>query len=291
MNRTLRLAALWFLLLLLGIPLLAGTASAQSVWLDRKIDRAVWLEVQKADFSKDYLSFGGFITPPPKTTFLTTNWYLSARWRVASLFVLRGEIPFVNAGESFPIGRGFETVTISENQFGNPYVGVEIGRLGVSSFGEIGIRFPLVDDEHPLSSEFGTLTDYDRFDAFSPNVWTFTAIAKVQLKSREGLLLHVRAGPSFFLPTESGPDPELFGDYGAQIGYQGDRLTLLGGFTGRGWLTENDLANRFIDQFGLSASYAAGSFIPGVQLRLPMDAALSNILDFVFGLNLGYRLP
>lgn len=274
---------LFFLLFLLLTPAALG----QSPWLDQTAGRVIWLEVLKPNHSE------GFSSLDTKTPFLASNWYLSARWQAVGLLVLRTEIPFVNAGFKLSIdtGGGSINYNYSENQFGNPYLGVELGRPGASSFGEIGIRFPVVDNEHLFSSEFGTYTDYDRFDAFVPNTWTFTAAAKVQLKSREGILLLIRAGPAFFLPTEGGVDPELFGDYSLQTGYQSSRITLLGGFTGRGWLTENDLSNRFIDQFGFSASYVAGNFVPGVQLRLPMDVVLSDIVDFVFGLNLGYRLP
>ena len=64
-----------------------------------------------------------------------------------------------------------------------------------------------------------------------------------------------------------------------------------GGLTGRAWLTESDLTNRFIDQFGFSASYALGNFIPGAHFHFPLDANLDNYVDFVFGINVGYRLP
>jgi len=48
---------------------------------------------------------------------------------------------------------------------------------------------------------------------------------------------------------------------------------------------------RTIHQLGLSASYTTGRFIPGILFRVPMDDDLSEILDFVFGINVGYRLP
>ena len=283
------------LLLFSVISSLTEIASAQSIWIDRRADRAIWLEVQKPNFSEAFLTNFGFFTPPVKSTFATSAVFLSTRWRVSGPLLLRAEIPFVNVGFKDQTVYVFGTPQpfdgTSENQFGNPFVGIELGRPGASSFGEIGIRFPVVDDEHLFSSEIGGYMDFDRFESFLPNVWTFTAMANVQLKGTTGLLLRLRAGPTFFLPTESGPDPELFGDYSIQAGYQFNRVSLLGGLTGRGWFTETGLANRFIDQFGFAASYAAGDFIPGVHFRVPLDDNLSNYVDFIFGINVGYRLP
>lgn len=267
---------------------LAGPASAQSIWIDRGVDRAIWLEVLKPNFSEEFLTNGGFFSPPLKSTFATSAVFLSTRWRVSGPLLLRAEIPFVNVGFK---GQPQFFGGTSENQFGNPFVGIELGRPDASSSGEIGVRIPIVDDEHPFSAQMASYIDFDRFEAFLPNVWTFTAMANVQFTGKTGLLLRLRAGPAFFLPTESGPDPELFGDYSVQAGYQANRATVLGGLSGRGWLTESDLSNRFIDQLGFAASYTFGNFIPGVHFRVPLDDNLSNYVDFIFGINVGYKLP
>lgn len=274
---------------------LAGAASAQSIWIDRRADRAIWLEVQKPNFSEDFLTDYGSFTPPAKSTFATSAVFLSTRWRVSGPLLLRAEIPFINVGFKDQTIYVFGTPQfldgMSESQFGNPLVGVEVGGSAFPLSGEFGIRFPTVDDEHPFSSQMASYIDFDRFEAFVPNLWTFTAAANLEYKGPTGLLLRFRTGPALFVPTESGIDPELFGDYSAQAGYQFNRVTVLGGLTGRGWLTESNLSNRFVDQFGFAASYRFGNFIPGVHFRFPLDVEQENYVDFVFGINVGYRLP
>ncbi|MCI0405860.1 MAG: hypothetical protein L0209_07280, partial [candidate division Zixibacteria bacterium] len=61
-------------------------AFAQSIWLDRSVDRGIWLEIQKPNFSKES-------DPADAFTFATSFMYLSTRWRAAGAVVLRGEIP------------------------------------------------------------------------------------------------------------------------------------------------------------------------------------------------------
>lgn len=271
--------------------------TAQSLWLDPGADRAIFLEIQKPNFTDEFLG-GGFITEPMKTTFATASFFLSGRFRLGGLLTLKAELPFVNSGLKDYTFIDFFGDTIrydsySENQFGNPKLGVEIGAPGSRFSTDFAVRFPIVDDEHLLASEFGLLTDYDRFEAFLPDIMTFTAGANYRFTGPTGLLIHLRGGPAFMVVTEGGGDAELFGDYGAQAGFQAGRVTLLGGFTGRALITEGDLSfsERTIHQLGLTGSYAFGNFIPGLLFRVPMDDDLGDILDFVFGINVGYRLP
>jgi hypothetical protein len=282
---------------LLLFLLLTPAAFGQSPWLDQTADRAIWLEIQKPNFTDEYLA-GGFLAPPLKTTFATATIFLSGRFRLGGLLTLKAELPFTNAGlKDYTFIDFFgDTVVVdgySENQFGNPQIGVEIGAPGSRFAADFAVRFPIVDDEHLLASEFALFTDYDRFEAFFPDIMTFTAGANYRYAGPTGLVINLRAGPAFMVVTEGGGDAELFGDYGAQAGFQGGRVTLLGGFTGRAIITEGDLSfsERTIQQLGLSGSYSFGNFLPGLLFRVPMDDDLGDILDFVFGINVGYRLP
>jgi hypothetical protein len=44
-------------------------------------------------------------------------------------------------------------------------------------------------------------------------------------------------------------------------------------------------------QLGFAANYEFDRFISAVHFRIPLEDDLQRDLDFVFGLNLGYRLP
>lgn len=311
MNRTPRLAGLWFLLLLLGIPLLAETASAQSVWLDRSIDRALFLEIQKPDFPTNprLAEFSN----PAEHTFTTALLFLSARWRVSELLVLRGEIPFASWGYkdyafvyftttyNYPTGVLDTTLFpgFSEEKFGNPLLGVQFGGPASPLSGEFALRFPLIQSKpgqkvgDNWAAPFGALTDYDRFEAFLEDVWTFSAAAGYRFKMPSGFVLRLRSGLAFLVPTKDYLENDLYLDYASQAGYQFSRLELLAGLSGRYLVSENglDFGARTVHQLGVSANFTLGHLLPGAHFRLPLDDDLQRDLDFVFGINVGYRLP
>ena len=108
------------------------------------------------------------------------------------------------------------------------------------------------------------------------------------------MLAQPRLGSTLFVPTEGGGDPELLADYSLQLGYEGERFGFLGGLTGRTWLTTGGygtFAERTTDQLAVAASVQLGNVRPGVHFRVPLDDGLSEIVNFVVGINVGYRLP
>ncbi|MCI0596524.1 MAG: hypothetical protein L0Z48_08275 [candidate division Zixibacteria bacterium] len=306
------MAGLWFWLLLFAFSLSVKTASSQSIWLDRGIDRAIWLEVQKPDFPTNPRLAEAF-NPEPEHTFTTSLLFLSASWRVSELLVLRGEIPFASWGykdyafvyfaTTYNNPTGVPDTAVfsgfSEEKFGNPLLGVQLGGPAFPLSGEFALRFPLIQSESMQkiganwAAPFGALTDYDRFEAFLQDMWSFNAAANLKHTGPAGLFLRLRTGLTFLVPTKDYLENDLYIDYASQAGYQFFRIELLAGFSGRYLVTEKslDFGARTIHQLGVSANYEVGHFIPGAHFRVPLDDDLQRDLDFVFGLNLGYRLP
>ncbi|MCI0404699.1 MAG: hypothetical protein L0209_01270, partial [candidate division Zixibacteria bacterium] len=242
---------------------------------------------------------------PDGVTFTTSNWYLSGRFAFTENFAAVAELPFAHGGvETLEFTGNFDSLgnpifasgTESDNVLGNPYLGVEFHFPNSSFSMELGGRPPLgslgITEEGELSSFLAFFTDYDRFEAFFPDLVFATWKVGLSHTSPTGLITRFRLGPSFMASTAGG-EPELFADYSAQGGYQGNTFTFWTGLTGRAILTEGDLSfgERTVHQFGLSGHFTAGRFIPGLLLRLPMDADLDDVLDFVFGFNVAYRLP
>ncbi len=307
---------------------LTQTALAQSIWMDKSVDKVIWLEVQKPDYTKEYL--GEDFYDSRQTTLATSVLFLSGQWRVSKPFAFRAEIPFASWGYKdysrvfFITTYDYPTGTLdtlhfsgfSETGFGNPLAAVQLGGGTFPLLGEIGVRFPLARTEPAArlaetklggsySNQALTASrtiDYDRLEAFLEDFWSFTAAAEYQFSGPSGAILRLRAAPVWTVSLNeraryemlNNPfDNEVYADYSFQVGYQSTRLLLLTGVTSRSLLTagENDLGEKTISHWGFAASYSIGHFIPGFHFRLPLDEQLSRDLDFVFGFHVGYALP
>jgi hypothetical protein len=311
MTKRMRTVGVLFSLFLV-LSSFTNIAFPQSVWLDRSADRTVYLEIQKPNFPTNP-RLAESLNPGPEHTFTTVLLFLSARWRVSELLVLRGEIPFASWGykdyafvyfnTTYNNPTGVLDTTIfprfSEEKFGNPLLGLQLGSRTFPFSGEFALRFPLIQSKPRQkvganwAAPFGALTDYDRFEAFLQDMWSFNAAANLKHTGPAGLFLRLRTGLAFLVPTNDYLENDLYVDYASQAGYQFSRLELLAGFSGRYLVTENGLnfGARTIHQLGISANYTLGHFLPGFQFRLPLDDDLKRDLDFVFGINVGYRLP
>ncbi len=249
--------------------------SAQSFWLEPLDDRALYLEALKPSFEDRDL------------TFASSAWYLSARWAVNENVRLVGELPFAHAAF-----KDFDDT--GENAIGNPYAGVEFGGANTQSFGEFGVRLPLASEDN-LATETGAFTDFvDRFEAFLPDILSLVLAGNYRYTSPGGFALRARLAPVLWLDTGDtlADDTELWVLYSALAWYEGDIIGAGGGLSGRFLATEGDLdfGERTFHQLGLFANLTLGRWMPGLQLRFPLDDDLREIIDTVLSLSLGFKL-
>jgi hypothetical protein len=263
---SLSLAALWLAL----VPL-AGELEAQSLWLERQPNRALYLEILKPSFDDTDL------------TFLSATFFLSGRYAFNEKLALFGELPFANGG--------IENFGDSDFTVGNLYAGLEYGRLESGVFGEFGVRVPLASEDN-FGTLIGLFSDWvDRFEAFTPDVFSIIAAFNYRYRSGKGFGTRVRVAPILDIPTENGGDPELFALYSLTAWYESDIIGAGGGFSGRAILTEDgSVGERSLHQLGLFANLKFGRWHPGAQLRLPLDDDLTEFINLVFSLSVGYRL-
>lgn len=256
--------------------------SAQPLWLDRRQDKTIGLEVLIPDFkTEDGDDVSGV------ALFLSLRAPLSSQLRFVS------ELPFVHA--NFESGSFFFD-SGSQNSIGNPYLGLEIGRQNspVSVFGEIGARAPMASEDNFGAALVGLVTDSDRLEAFLPNTLPITGALNFHLKEASGFTLRLRGGPSLLIYTEADEgddDSDWFIGYSAQAGYESEAVSVLGGVTGRANITEEnaDFGERSVHQLGFAVNVGLGQARPGIHFRLPLDEDLKESLDFVFGLHLGIQ--
>lgn len=220
-------------------------------------------------------------------SFPTSAVFLSVRLPSSSTLTVLGELPFAHYGFEDDAGSNSQTL------IGNPYFGFEFHNPGASTFWEIGVRPALAQDDKEDAMLVGTFSDFERTEAFVPDVLSISGALTYEKKHGSNVFLHLRGGPSFwFLNTEDATDDsEVWLDYRAQVGYQNDTIRILGGVLGSFWLTHNDELGleRTVYQLGFSANVSKGKVRPGVQVRVPLntnDHSFLEDLDFVIGLNL-----
>lgn len=246
----------------------AASGSAQQSFIAQDFGRTVGLELVLPNYEPDEIGS------------LTGAAYLSGGVPVGRSSRLIIELPVAHFDPSFD---GFEGAT---SRFGNPYLGLEIGGAAPVS-GRIGVRAPLAssgDFEDGVPLELALLGDFDRFEAFVPRLVTVGAIVQARHSTPNGFVVRAIIGPDFMISTDGG-DPELFGRYGAETGYERNGSAVLAGFTGRIIVTEGgaSLGQRTVHQLTFSGSHRFGSVRPQVSVRLPLDSDLGDMVNYALG--------
>ncbi|MFQ5601982.1 MAG: hypothetical protein ACE5HS_01785 [bacterium] len=270
------------LLILLQTLSVISALSAQSLWVNHLQGNYFALEIFKPNFDSDFigesdLSFASSVV-------ILTGWYV-----VSENFRLVGELPFAH-GSIDEVGES-ETETI----IGNVYIGLEFRKPNAPVFTEFGIRPPLAAEEKIIAPIIGIISEFDRLEAFLPDIITLSGKVNYYQQNSSKMIFWLRGGPTAWLNSDDfvGDDSEIWMDYSAQIGYEGEQFRLMGGLTGRMIVTQDgiDFGDRFINQLTATASAKLGRVQPGILFRLPLDDDFFlNFVDFIFGFNLGVQL-
>ncbi len=268
------LFALIFPVLLVGQP----------IWLNQSHQKAVALEILKPDFANI------------NNTFLTSVLFLSMRAPCKGQASFVAELPFSHLGVEYRSILINGSVRETENAFGNPYVGVEIGGENSSVFGEIGLRLPLAPEGNDAADVASIVESVERLEAFYSDILPISGMLNYRYESPSHFFAHVRGGPSFWIvtarddPEVSADDAELFALYHARLGYESRAFGASVGVSGRLLTTsDRDFDTRSLHQIGFTASAGLGEARLGLQGKLPLDEDVKNIYDFVIGLSLTWQ--
>ncbi len=265
--------------LLLTVGLHFAPAGAQSLWLDREHATTFLLEAHHVDihYTNERL--------------LTGVAFLDARHEVAPGRALVVELPFTRYQTDpaeFPPGSDLD---FTQSSVGNVYLGLEIS--GNSPlFGEIGARAPLMSDSNrDVGAEFvGLFSDLTRSFAFFPNTVPVQAALNLRTPVSSDVRARLRFGPTVTIPTESGPDTELYGVFAWEIGYEGRYARIGSALSGWTLLTGDygNLGYRTAAQFEFHADFGGGRIRPGAELNVPFGIAAPDFTSSVVGLSLAY---
>lgn len=255
-----------FLTILTVVP--CRSAVCQVV-LDRTSEHAIWIEWGKPSF-------------PQSTSFTNGVLFAAYRGRLSPKTALVVDLPVANADL---VSGG----SAKQTGVGNPYVGLEYGRAGAATYWEGGLRLPVASEDDILASLVGIETDFDRAEAFVPDLVSITTRFNYHSVKPSGSMFHLRPGLTFLVPT-SGGEPEMLFDYALIGGYEKGRITTGAQLSGRLIVTSGDgnLAERTVNQLGFFGRLRFGSVIPGLELRVPLGDDLDA--DYIMVFRLGVTL-
>jgi hypothetical protein len=206
------------------------------------------------------------------------------------------EVPYVHYhmdGGSVAIG-SLSTFSIPEyntGNIGNIYLAYEIIRDEHFST-TLGIYLPTASDDE-AAPEAGTVSDYDQFALYIPNLLSFRPQFNYHSES-ENLFVNIKTSPmlTYYTKSTSGMHTvDVFFALSLQTGF------FIGDFTaGIGWsgnyaatIEAGSFSDRFIDQAGAMAGYKIGPLKPEIFLRFPLSENISDELKSVLGVSVSYE--
>ena len=261
--------AIGIALTLQAVPL----AGQSSQWLDGRSDKHLALEILKPNFDEGL-----------NTTFATQAWFLSLRYALSPKVALIADVPYAHYGA--------DGSPDTESTIGNPYIGIEARGEDSPISGEFGIRLPLVSEDNSSAQFVGAFADIDRWEAFWNDIVPISAMVNARWKSQQGAVAKLRAGPTLWASTGEDTETELLLDYTAQIGYEGEWGSVIGGFTGVMLVTQDEanFGERTYHQLGVAGSLRFNRVMPGMSVRLPLDEFMKDIHDVVVGVHVSIEL-
>ena len=152
----------------------------------------------------------------------------------------------------------------------------------------------MTPDDKYYATSVGAFSDYDRFEAFVPDIISLSAKGNYRYEYNQFVYFRLRLGPTLWINTaKNGGDTEMRLDYAGQIEYEYEPVSFIIGFSGRFSVGTPNLRYNEKDfhQFGIAGSVGIGSFRPGIHFRTPIDNNKYDLLDFVVGLNLVVQIP
>lgn len=282
--KTPTLPILIFFVLVVG--LIATESAAQSVFLEPNSGPGIHLEALRPNITG--INF----------TNLSYSYYLSGRFRVGDGLRIRMEIPYASysSEESYydEYGMYHEGTSDRQSSLGNPYLGVEVGSELEGFRGEFGIRLPVVERDSE-AWDMGLAADIvERLEAHLPDYLPIYAGGNYKYRSSNGLGLLFRLVPVILVYDGDGNgDTELQVIHSAQVWYEDAKVGVGAGFSGRYDASgeADNFGERTLYQFGFFGNYRFGNFMPGFQVRFPLDSDLKdNGLNTSYSISLGVAL-
>lgn len=264
----------FYYLMLLTTLVLTGSASATNSWLNPKYKPGIQLELNIPSFNSDY----GSSERSARSVMISAYVAVSQNTRLVL------EVPW----QRVRINNGYN-LDFTESGLGNIYFGAVWSRPGSSEIIEIGARAPIVDEDG-FATAYAIYTVPDRLEAHVEEATSGRVGFGYRYESAEHLTVKFVGGPTVL--HLKGSDTELFVDLRFESWVDRAKFFAGGAIVTRFLLTdEDDFADRLTSQLMFAAGQKFGAFQPGLNLIVPLDDAISEIVDVVYGVNISYFFP
>ena len=172
-------------------------------------------------------------------------------------------------------------------RIGNPYLGAAFGSVSSLFRFQIGFRLGFgeqQDDTEENALVTGFFADWERFEAFEPNTTSLRSALSVGKIFESGFSVGGRVGATAMARSGDNQESDVWGDYGARVGYDKSGVGIYANLSGRYLISEErefgiPFSERTAHQIGGSAHFTSGSWRPSVELRVPLDEDISPNLD------------
>ena len=253
--------------LLLALPL--APIAAQSLW-PRPLEG-------KAEVGLEWVR-PTFVTGDDQYGFSRGVWILGGRIRASERINVVLALPQMRA----PVGgSGYGGGSAS----GTPYIGIEFLAAERRPEFSLGIRFGGSSYGSYDAAAMALYGDYDRWEEGVSNGLVVNAIGHTTAwQDSAGASARVRFGGTILIPEGGVYGGELFVDYGIRFGRDTPALRFGAALTGR-WLATGgggaSLAEATIHQVAADLSFGSGMVRPSFGVRLPLDDALNDVVEYV----------
>jgi hypothetical protein len=199
------------------------------------------------------------------------------------------DVPFARGSLDFGDG------SASSSMIGSPFVGVAWAptdpHRGVS--GSIGARVPVPESFEFGDDDFavglGLLGDPDRLEAFLTETATLSGTGRAETPLNDDVFVRGQLDADLLVYTgdigSDGDRTEVFVGWGGLIGWDGEAAFASAQVTGRAILT-GDGDDRVFHTLQGQAGLARGAVQPWIGLRVPVQGAFVEDLDWVLRLGL-----
>ncbi len=250
---------------LLALVAVVPTLAAQRTWLVPQPDRAAGIELSTGFYENDVTSgFTAAFTP-------------SVRFPVGGGILATAELPISRASVRPNFLGGDQSATV----IGNPWLGLELPVAGTGRL-EVGVRPGLRDitgDAEQSAALFGTITEYDRAEAWTGKTTTVRGMLHLGRVPAEGAFVTGRVGATTFIPSGTGGDVEVLANYGLRAGFVARSTLFYAAVTGRALMTSESgsVADRSVHQLGIGVEALDGDVRPHLGVRIFVDELVNNV--------------
>jgi hypothetical protein len=258
------------LLALTCLLLPLGSLRAQRYWHDAQGGNALRLDVAYPLLKGDGYKFPTFAAVPSMSV------------RAAEGIRVEADFPFERAGYDYGTAGSLTAFRI-----GNPYIGFRIGDDAKPFSGTLGARIPV--SKSPKAGDAigqqavnaAVVTNFDDYEAFSPDIAAIRAALEGRWLRKDGLLLGAKLGASILIATNGNPLAQTvkYFDYGGRAGYAVSSVQATFALTGR-LVSQSTTGSGFSARTHHAATGAIelrkGMVRPRVSLRVPFDKDLRD---------------